>query len=211
MPRIRRDINLPEGSQSASFCLCASLHLERQDDHLVPGHGRAVVQQRSRRTVRTGASGSPTITTRARPASRRTLADRLVAQTVTPSTIETTGHSLGGALAGFVAEPLRAQGDPVRQHRLRRSREPAPHGNGDNGRGDGRAPGGSRILFRQHRDVLDVRAWVDLTKDPVTQDLEARTPVDTGVPEGSNSVAHYPAGQTRFRRRSNSDFHTNWR
>ena len=60
---------------------------------------------------------------------------------------------------------------------------------GDNGRGDGRAPGGSRILFRQHRDVLDVRAWVDLTKDPVTEDLEARLPW----------IREFPKAQTAWR------------
>ena len=91
------------GRIAKRFVLCASLHLERQDDHLVPGHANGPLLFNSVPTdiPDWGIWFADNYNT----GQARLAADfyRLVAQTVTPSTIETTGHSLGGALAGFVA------------------------------------------------------------------------------------------------------------
>jgi len=97
---IRRDINLPEGSQSASFYAQA-----------YTWNGRTIISYRG--TDGLLFNSVPTdipdwgiwFADNYNTGQARLAADfyRLVAQTVTPSTIETTGHSLGGALAGFVA------------------------------------------------------------------------------------------------------------
>ena len=127
---------------------------------------------------------------------------RLVAQTVTPSTIETTGHSLGGALAGFVASLYGRKGTLFDNIGFEGADEPAPHGNGDDGRGDGRAPGGSRILFRQQPRRAR-RAGLGTTstkKIRWPKDLEARSfPWIARDPEGCEQRgASIPAGRTRF-------------
>ena len=97
---ICRDINLPEGSQSASFYAQA-----------YTWNGRTIISYRG--TDGLLFNSVPTdipdwgiwFADNYNTGQARLAADfyRLVAQTVTPSTIETTGHSLGGALAGFVA------------------------------------------------------------------------------------------------------------